>query len=97
MRHRGRPAKRRVPAELYVPIEEHIDQSINVPIPPPVPLEPSQAGPSHPLELAGVNIPLDQMAQILVTAFRQPREPIVSIERARKLGARNYDGIGDPV
>ena len=43
-----------------------------------------------------MNIPLDQMAQILATAFRQPREPTVSIERARKLGARNYDGIGDP-
>ena len=43
-----------------------------------------------------MNIPLDQMAQILATAFHQPREPTVSIERARKLGARNYDGIGDP-
>ena len=43
-----------------------------------------------------MNIPLDQMAQILAIAFRQPREPTVSIERARKLGARNYDGIGDP-
>ena len=32
----------------------------------------------------------------MTTAFRQPREPTVSIERARKLGARNYDGIGDP-
>ena len=44
----------------------------------------------------GVNIPLDQMAQILATTFRKPREPIVSIERVRKLGPRNYDGIGDP-
>ena len=43
-----------------------------------------------------MNIPLDQMAQILATAFRQPREPTVSIKRARKLGARNYVGIGDP-
>ena len=77
-------------------VEEHIDESVNVPIPPPVPLEPSQAGPSRPLELEGVTIPLNQMAQILVTAFRQPHEPIVSIERARKLGARNCDGIGDP-
>ena len=94
MRRRGRPAKRRVLVELSAPIEEHIDESVNVPIPPPVPSEPSQAGPSHPLEPAGVNIPLDQMAQILSTAFRQPREPTVSIERARKLGARNYDGIG---
>ena len=35
------------------------------------------------------------MAQILATAFRQPSEPTVSIERAGKLGARNYDEIGD--
>ena len=96
MRHRGRPAKRRVPAELSAPVEEHIDESVNVPIPPPVPSEPSQAGPSHPPEPAGVNIPLDQMAQILATTFRQPREPIVSIKRARKLEARNFDAIGDP-
>ena len=97
MRRRGRPAKRRVLAELSAPVEEHIDESVNVPIPPPVPSEPSQAGPSRPLEPAGVNIPLDQMAQILATTFRHPCEPTVSIERARKLGARNYDGIGDSV
>ena len=95
MRRRGRPAKRRVPAELSAPTKEHIDESVNVPIPPPVPLESSQAGTSHPPEPAGVNILLDKIAQILVTAFRQPREPTVPIERARKLGARNYDGIGD--
>ena len=95
MRCRGRPAKRRVLAELSAPAEEHIDEFVNVPIPPPVPSEPSQAGPSHPLEPVGVNIPLDQMAQILATTFRLPREPTVSIERARKLGARNYDEIGD--
>ena len=59
MRRRGRPAKSRVPAELSTPTEEHIDESVNVPIPPPVPSEPSQAGPSHPPEPAGVNIPLD--------------------------------------
>ena len=96
MRRRGRPAKSRVPAELSAPVEEHIDESVNVPIPPPVPSEPSRAGPSHTPEPVGVNIPLDQMAQILATAFRQPREPTVSIERTRELGARNYDGIGDP-
>ena len=70
MCRRGHPAKRRVPAELSAPIEEHIDESINVSIPPPIPPEPSQAGPSHPLEPTGVNIPLDQMAQILATVFR---------------------------
>ena len=58
-RRRGRPAKRRVPAELFALVKEHIDESVNVPIPPPVPLEPSQAGPSRPPEPVGVKIPLD--------------------------------------
>ena len=53
MHRRGRLAKRRVPAELFAPVEEHINESINVPIPPPIPLEPSQAGPSRPLEPVG--------------------------------------------
>ena len=96
MRRRSHPAKRRVPAELSAPVEEHIDESVNVPIPPPVSSEPSQAGPSRPPEPAGVHISLDQMTQILATAFCQPREPTVSINRARKLGVRNYDGVGDP-
>ena len=77
MCRRGRPAKRRIPAELSTPIEERIDEFVNVPIPPFVPSEPSEVGPSHPPEPAGVNIPLNQMAQILATAFRQPREPTV--------------------
>ena len=64
MGHRGHPAKMRVLAELSAPVEEHMDESVNVPIPPPVLSEPSQAGPSRPLESVGVNIPLDQMAQI---------------------------------
>ena len=98
MRRRGRPAKRRVLIELFAPAEEQIDESINVnvPIPPYVPSDPSQVRPSRPPEPVGINILLDQMAQILAIAFRQPREPIVSIERVRKFGARNYDGIGDP-
>ena len=33
----------RVPAELSAPVEEHIDESVNVPIPPPVPSEPSDS------------------------------------------------------
>ena len=53
LRRRGRLAKRRVPEELSAPAEEHIDEYVNVPIPPPVPLEPSQAGPSRPLEPTG--------------------------------------------
>ena len=95
MRRRGRPVKRRVPAELSAPVEEHIDEFVNVPISPPVPSEPSQVGPSHLSEPAGVNITLEQMAQFLATTFHQPCEPTMSIERARKLRARNYDGIGD--
>ena len=54
MRRRGRPAKRRVPVKLSAIAEEHIDESVNVPIPPPVPSEPSRAGPSHPPKPAGV-------------------------------------------
>ena len=96
MCRQGRPAKRRVPAESSAPVEEHMDEYVNVSIPPPVPSEPSQAGPSRPSEPVEVNIPLDQMAHILATTFHQLRELIVSIERARKLKARNYDGIGDP-
>ena len=41
MRRRGRPAKRRVPTELSAPAKEHIDEYVNVSIPPPVPSEPS--------------------------------------------------------
>ena len=48
MCRRGRSTKRRVPVELSAPVEEHIDEYVNVPIPPPVPSEPSQAGPSRP-------------------------------------------------
>ena len=59
MRRRGRPANRRVPAESSAPVEEHMDKSVNVLIPPPVPSEPSQAGPSRPPESVGANIPLD--------------------------------------
>ena len=73
-----------------------MDEFVNVPIPPPVPSEPSQAGPSRTPEPTRVNILLDQMAHMLATAFRQPRELTVSIKRARKLGAINYDEIGDP-
>ena len=51
---------RRVPVESSAPAEEQIDEYVNVPIPPLVPPEPSQAGPSRPLEPTGVNIPLDR-------------------------------------
>ena len=37
-----------------------------------------------------------QMEQMLAAALQQPRESGISIERARKLGAKPYDGNGDP-
>ena len=39
---------------------------------------------------------MEQMARMLIAAFQQPRESGASIERARKLGARPYDGTGEP-
>ena len=97
MRRRGRPPTRRAPEAVVPPPEavvpppeEHVDESAYVP-PPAV-----QLGPPPPPEVVGGQIPLEQMAQMLATTFNQPCEPTVSIERIRKLEARNYDGIGDP-
>ena len=99
MRRRGRPATRRAPKALVPPPEEYVDQSAYVRPPTihsgPMPSEPPQTEPPPPLEVVGGQIPLEQMAQLLATALRQPREPVASIERGRKLGARNYDGLGD--
>ena len=39
---------------------------------------------------------MEQMAQILAAALQQSRESGISIERARKLGLKPYDGSGDP-
>ena len=100
MRRRGRPATRRAIEALVPPPEEHVDESAYVPPPTvhndPMPSEPLQTEPSSPPEVVGGHIPLEQMAQLLATALRQPREPVASIERGRKLGAWNYDGFGDP-
>ena len=100
MRRRGRPATRRAPESLVPPLEEHVDESAYVPPPivhsDPMPLEPLQTKPPPPPEVVGVQIPLEQTAQLLATALRQPREPVAFIGRGRKLGALNYDGLGDP-
>ena len=61
-----------------------------------MPSEPLQTEPPPPPEVVGGQTPLEPMTQLLATALRQPQEPIASIERGRKLGARNYDGLGDP-
>ena len=99
MRRRGRPPTRRAPKALLPPPEEYVDESAYV-TPPTVqsdhmPSEPLKTGPLPPLEVVGGQIPLEQMTQLLATALRQPRERVASIERGRKLGARNYDGLGD--
>ena len=100
MRRRGRPATRRAPEALVPPPEEHVDESTHVPLPTvhsdPMPSEPPQTGLPPPPEVVGGQIPLEQMAQLLATALRQPRKPVGSIERGRNLEARNYDGLGDP-
>ena len=100
MRRRGRPATRRAPEALVPPPEEHVDESAYVPPPTvhsdPMPSEPLQTEPPPPPEVVRGQIPLEQKAQLLATALRQPRESVASIERGRKLGARNYDGLGDP-
>ena len=36
------------------------------------------------------------MAQMLAAALQQPRDSGISIQRARKLGAKPYDGRGNP-
>ena len=97
MHRRGRPATRRAPEALVPPPEENVDESAYVsqptihsdPMPP-------QTKPPPPPEVVRGQRPLEQMAQLLATALRQPRESVASIERGRKLGARNYDGLGDP-
>ena len=39
---------------------------------------------------------MEQMAHMLAVALQQLRESRISIERARKLGAKPYDGSEDP-
>ena len=99
MRRRGRPTTRRALGASVPPPEEHVDESTYVPPltvhSDPMPSEPPQTEPPPPPKVVGGQIPLEQMAQLSATALRQPREPVASIERGRKLGARNYDGLGD--
>ena len=94
MHRRGRPPTRRAPKALVPAPEEYVDESAYVP-PPTVQSDfmPQHTRPPPPPEVMGGQIPLEQMAQLLATALRQPREPVASIERGRKLGVQNYDGL----
>ena len=91
--HRGRPRT----SALEAPPERNVehtprseDASMNQP-----PVEPSRAS-----DLGGGTLTMDQVIQIVTTATRQAREPpeeqMGMIERALKLGAKTYDGTGDP-
>ena len=98
MQRRDRLTTRRAAAEAATSTpnnreeEEHVDESINVPEPGNEPRPES----SRPVGLTSVHVDMEQMAQMLATTFQQPRELGASIERARKLGARPYDGTREP-
>ena len=90
MQHRGRPRTRQAVAEAPTPVREQVDESVNVPESSAHP-QPSQL--VRPKPTPGL-IPgqIEHMAQMLAAALQQPRESGISIERARKLGAKPYDG-----
>ena len=90
---RGRPrtSAPEAPSERNVEHTPRLeDASMNQPL-----TEPSRAA-----DLGGGTLAMDQVIQIVTTATSQPQEPPKEqrgmIERALKLGAKNYDGTGDP-
>ncbi|KAL5831658.1 hypothetical protein ACOSQ4_017012 [Xanthoceras sorbifolium] len=88
MRRRGRRPTRRAAVRTPAPAEEHVDESVNVP---------THSLPPQPAVLEGGLRDTVQLAQMLAAAFHQLREPNVSIERVRKLGAKPYDGTVEAV
>ena len=89
-RSRSRTSAPEAPPERYV---KHTPRSENASMNQP-PAKPSRAA-----DLGGGTLTMDQVIQIVTTANRQVREPPEEqrgmIERALKLGAKTYDGIGD--
>ena len=96
MSGRGRRGRPRTSAP-EAPLERNVehtprskDASMNQP-----PTEPSRVA-----DPRGGTLTMDQVIQIVTTATRQPWEPPEEqggmIERALKLGAKNFDGTGDP-
>ena len=94
MQRRGRPRTQQAAAEAPTPDREQVDESINVPESSAHP-QPSQSVRPEPTP-GPIPRQMEQMAQMLAAALQQPRESGISIERARKLGAKPYDGSGDP-
>ena len=94
MQHRGRPRTRQAVAEAPAPVREQVDESVNVPESSAHP-QPSQSVRPKP-NPGSIPGQMEHMAQMLAAALQQPREFGISIERARKLGAKPFDGSGDP-
>ena len=84
----------RAVAEAPTPDREQVDESINVPESSAHP-QPSQSVRPEPTP-GPIPGQMEQMAQMLAAALQHPRESGISIERAHKLGAKPYDGSGDP-
>ena len=96
MSERGRRGLSRTSAP-EAPLERYVkhtprseDASRNQPL-----TEPSRAA-----DPGGGTLMMNQVIQIVIAATRQAREPPEEqrgmIERALKLGAKTYDGTGDP-
>ena len=90
-RGRSRTSAPKAPPERHV---EHTPRSENASMNQP-PAEPSRAA-----DLGGGTLTMDQVIQIVTATTCQVREPPEEqrgmIERALKLGAKTYDGTGDP-
>ena len=90
-RGRSRTSAPEAPPERHV---EHTPRSENASMNQP-PAEPSRAA-----DPGGDTLTMDQVIQIVTAATRLVREPSEEqrsmIERALKLGAKTYDGTGDP-
>ena len=94
MQRRGRPRTRQAAVEAPTPDREQVDESVNMPESSVHP-QTSQLVRLEPT-LGPIPGQMEQMAHMLAVALQQPRESGISIERARKLGAKPYDGSGDP-
>ena len=94
MQRRGRPRTRQAATKAPTPDREQVDESVNVPDSCAHP-QPSQSVRPEPTP-GPILGQMEQMAHMLAAALQQPRESGISIECTRKLGAKPYDGSGDP-
>ena len=90
-RGRSKTSAPEAPPERYVE-HTHISENASMNQPP--------AEPSRSADLGGGTLTMDQVIQIVTAVTRQAREPPEEqrgmIERALKLGAKTYDGTGEP-